>query len=79
MEPIEFKEANKELARPSSMTDEECGPLPVFVDERECISKWNMTFSERIHCLFRGFVWVRVFSRNTQPPILIQANKTVFE
>lgn len=78
MDPMKFVEANKNLQKPHGMTDEECGPLPVFNDGKECISKWDMSLKERLHCLFRGFVWVRVFSGDTQPPILIQAEKTVF-
>lgn len=68
MKPVDFKEANKRLLRPSNMTDEECGPLFVFNDGKECISKWTMNWKERLHCLFSGFLWVRVVSGKTQPP-----------
>lgn len=30
MKPIKFKEANRQLQKPSSMTDEECKPLWVY-------------------------------------------------
>lgn len=78
MKPIKFEEQTKELQKPSSMTDDECGSLPVFCDGNECVSKWKMSFAERLHCLFRGFIWVRIFSGNTQPPILIEPRETVF-
>ncbi len=32
MKPIKFPEANKTLGKPQGMTDDECGPLPVFSD-----------------------------------------------
>jgi len=79
MKPVNFKEANKRLFKPSNMTDEECKPLLVFSDGKECISKWTMNWKERLHCLFKGFVWVRIVSGKTQPPIVIQAEKTVFK
>ena len=78
MEPIKFKESNKNLLKPSGMTDEECGSLPVFSDGEQCISQWRMTWKERLHCLFRGFVWLQVLSGHTQPPVMLSAEKTVF-
>ena len=79
MEHVYFNEANKDLLRPSNMTDEECKTLPVFTDGHTCISKWKMSWLERLHCLFRGYVWVYVRSGATQPPICITAEKTAFE
>jgi len=71
MEPIKFKGHNKVLGKPSSMTKEECGDLPVFTDEEKCISKWKLSWKERVLVLFKGFVWVWVFTGSTQPPISI--------
>ena len=78
MVSTDFEESTKELQKPKSMTDEECGILPVWSDNRECISKWKMDWKERLHCLFRGYVWVRVLSGHTQPPIDVCAERTVF-
>ena len=78
MKPSRFKESNKVLSKPSSMAKKECGSLPVFSDGKECISKWKMSWAERIHCLFRGYVWVRIRSGYTQPPIVITARGTEF-
>lgn len=71
MTPIEFKEQTQELQKPNDMTDKECGPLPIFNDGGHCISKWKMTFKERLFCLFKGYVWLWVHSGKTQPPIMI--------
>ncbi len=79
MNPASFKEANKNLLKPNNMTDEECGPLSVFTDGDECISKWKMSWKERFHCLFYGYIWARIFSGVTQPPIAINAVQSVFE
>jgi len=79
MEPIEFKEANKNLLKPSIMTDEECKNLPVFSNGERCISKWKMNLRERFHCLFRGYIWLGIRSGQTQPPVYLSAEKSVFE
>ena len=49
MKPINFKEVNKNLIKPSNMTDKECESLPIFNDGKECISKWSMNWKERLH------------------------------
>jgi len=79
MEPINFDEMNHKLLKPDNMTDEECSSLPIYTNGEVCVSKWKMTFKERLHCLFRGFVWVSVLSGVSQPPISIAPQKTVFE
>lgn len=78
MEPIQFPQSNKVLARPQGMTDEECSPLPVFNDGTQSISCWKMTWRERIAALFFGKVWLFVVYGPTQPPVLLLAKKTVF-
>lgn len=54
MKPIKFKEANKNLSKPDSMTEEECGSLWVFNDGKQCISCWKMSFWQRIKALLFG-------------------------
>ena len=79
MEPVDFLEKVIDLQKPPSMTDEECTPLPVWTDGTECISKWKMSFSERLHCLFFGFVWLRVVFGRTQPPVMVEATNDMFK
>lgn len=79
MKPIKFKQANKNLLKPNNMTDEECSSLWVYCDGQQCISCWKLTFKERIKALFFGNIWISVLSGVTQPPIWLNANKTVFE
>jgi len=78
MKTVKFKEANKNLMKPSSMTDEECGSLWVFTDEKQCISCWKMTWKERLKALFFGKVWLSVYSGQTQSPVWLLCGKTAF-
>ena len=79
MKPCSFKESNKILQKPMDMTDKECQSLPIFSNEDLCVSKRKMNWPERLHCLFSGFVWVFVRSKNTQPAIAVMAYKSAFE
>lgn len=78
MTPINFREANKLLNKPTGMTDEECSLLPVFSDGEQCISCWKMTRKQRISALLHGKVWLSVLSGGTQPPVWLDCAKTVF-
>ena len=51
MKPIKFKEANKNLLKPQSMTDDECSGLWVYTDGEQCISCWKMSWKQRIMTL----------------------------
>lgn len=78
MQPIKFKEANKQLQKPSSMTDKECQPLWVYTDGNECLSCWKMSFKDRIRALIFGKVWLFVLSGQTQPPVWVGCWRTAF-
>ncbi len=74
MKPIQFEQSNKELTKPASMTDEQCTPLPVYVNEdsvvgTSCLSCWKADWRERLRFLFTGRVWLNVFSGTSQPPV----------
>jgi hypothetical protein len=79
MEPMKFEQANRNLLKPEGMTDDECGPLPVFSDGTQCISLWKMTWRERLSALFFGKVWLFVYSGHTQPPVGLMAMNEIFE
>ena len=65
MEPIEFPKQTMVWAKnqPPYL------PLPAFVNERETITCWKMTWKERIKVLFKGQLWLRQmnFSQPLQP------------
>jgi len=74
MQPVKFKEVNKNLKKPSNMTDAECSALPVFSGEGQCISKWSLTPFERVKVLFTGKIWLSVITgTGTQPPVWLSA------
>lgn len=74
MKPIDFKESTKVLGRPSTMTAEECGSLPVWSDGRQCVSCWRPSFKERLKILFCGRVWLGVISGGSQPPVFLSGD-----
>jgi hypothetical protein len=78
MIPKHFKESNSVLAKPDALTDSECESLSVFTNGRECISLWKPSLKERISILFFGNVWLSIHSGTTQPPVWIDAKKTIF-
>lgn len=79
MNPINFKESNKVLSRPSGTKESECGNLNVWTDGKQCISCWKPTLRQRISILLFGKVWLSVLSGKTQPPVWIDGTRTVFE
>lgn len=80
MIPIDFPEKSKVLQRPSSMTDDECGPLAVYEDPecRYVVSCWRPSLRERLSLVIFGKLWVSVWSGRTQPPIALKGKKTIF-
>ena len=79
MNPVEFKEQTKILAKPDSMTDDECESLPIWNDGNHCISCWRPSWRERLSILLFGRVWLWVFSGDTQPPVAIDGCKELFK
>lgn len=62
MKPINFKQSTKVLQKPGTLSDSECGTLPVWCDGKQCVSCWKPSFKERINILFGGKVWLGVMS-----------------
>lgn len=71
MKPAPFKEQNY------TFKDSKYEDLPAFISDREVISMWRMTWRERLHCLFRGYLWVSV-ADIAPAPIYITAEKSIF-
>lgn len=71
MRPIDFPQANLTLAKPATMTDEECQPLRVHRDGPQLISCWGLTWRERLAVLFRGRVWLWVWGGG-HPPVALE-------
>ena len=78
MKPVDFSQANRTLAKPEIMTDEECGSLPVWSDNMQCVSLWKLNWRERLSVLLFGNVWLTVVAGESQPPVSLQAQRTIF-
>lgn len=78
MKPINFKQSTKVLQKPGTLSDSECGTLPVWCDGKQCVSCWKPSIKERINILFGGKVWLGVMSGKTQPPVFV-AGERVFQ
>jgi len=76
--PKEFPESNMLLKKPHSMTDEECGSLPVCRHGTKYVSCWYMSWKERLSALINGKIWLQVFSSVAQPPVSIEVTKNIF-
>ena len=80
MKPVNFKEQTQILQRPASMTDEECGSLPVFSDaDQICISCWKASLLDKIRIVFFGKIWLGIISGETQPPVWLDCHRSIFE
>lgn len=80
MKPTKFKEANIELKKPSSMTDEECSSLWILrTKDGQCISLWKTSFWERLKFLFHGKLWLGILSGKSQPPVWLDMTDNIFE
>ncbi len=67
MKPIEFYEQNHVWAP----NQKPYRPLPAYVNSRETISCWSLTFRERLRVLVFGRLWLRQcnFGEKLQPQL----------
>ncbi len=70
MKGVHFEESTDVLTRPSGMTEEQCGSLPIYrTSDGHCISCWELSDEdlETLRRTKRGWLWV--WSGKTQPPV----------
>lgn len=74
MKGSEFEEANLKLMPPDGQEDDVYA-LHVWrhPEGGYLISKWEMTWRERLACLFRGHVWLHVWG-SSHPPLTLETN-----
>ena len=74
MRGTDFPEATTKLLPPEGH-EEDVYPLHVWrhPEGGMVISKWRMTWRERLSCLWNGYVWFHCWS-NTHPPITIETS-----
>jgi hypothetical protein len=77
--PVNFKHANRFLAAPASATYSKqiAGVIGMhtWTDGEQSVSRWKLTWRERLQVLCHGHVWVSVLSGSTQPPVAIETCK----
>ena len=78
MKPKKFKEQNKVLIKPDSMTNQECGSLPIYTNGEQCISCWELSDDDIMDIVKYKKIWVGVYSGENQPPIWLDTRKNVF-
>lgn len=71
MKPITFPESNTTLTKPKGMTDDECGPLPVYRQSGTLISCWRLSLKDALAIIIHRRVWLWVWSGTTQPPVAL--------
>jgi hypothetical protein len=71
MKGIDFKEANTRLLPPEGQEDKVV-PLPIWTDGQNVMSKWKLTWKERLWVLRHGVLYLHVVGR-THPPLAIMA------
>lgn len=78
MYPDTFKQHNRTLGAPPGMDN--CSSLQVYRHPTEplLVSKWRMTWRERLSALLFGKVWVYVHASETHAPISLLVRKDIF-
>jgi hypothetical protein len=83
MEPVKFKESNRQLDPPGrteySLDIGDIKPLHAWTDGSQCISCWRPTWRERLSILVFGRVWLGVLSGGTQPPVSLHGEREFFQ
>lgn len=74
MKGVEFPEANTKLLPPEGQ-ESRVYALHVWrhPDGGMLISKWGMTWRERLFCLWGGYIWFHCWG-NTHPPMSIETS-----
>lgn len=70
MKPVKFPESNKTFTKPEGWTDEECRPLPVFQNDQQIISCWEVTDEDIEKMKKTKRIWLQIWA-NGQPPVWV--------
>jgi hypothetical protein len=79
MQPITFPEANFIFNKPSEMTDEQCGDLPVAKLKDPdgvplIISCWELSEEDKARVAETGSIWLTICGTG-MPPVGLQTEK----
>lgn len=70
MQAVKFPQANVALTAPKGM-EQEVYTLHAHRDGKHHISKWTLTWRERLQVLRTGTIWLWVMSPHSQPPVSV--------
>jgi hypothetical protein len=73
--PRQFLEANTILGPPADSHPGDVALLPVRTNDATLVSCWELTLAEIEEIVETGVVWLRVWGRNTQPPVMVTGHK----
>ena len=78
MKPVTFKHVNRVL-QPSgkeySQNVTSVDPLPVWTDGEQCISRWRLSWLDRLRVMLYGHVWLATLTGANQPPVCLSAER----
>lgn len=59
-------------------TEHDVLDLPTYRGDNVQISRWRLTWRERLQALFNGHVWLHVVTPGAHPPIGVHFDRTPF-
>jgi hypothetical protein len=79
MQPITFPESNFTFNKPSDMTDDQCGSLPVVRCNTSdgtplIISCWELSEEDKAKITETGHIWLTICGTG-MPPVSLQSEK----
>ena len=76
-----FPEYNRRYTAPlhwDSDRNGECSTLDVFQDDQQMISRWQLTWRDRLRILFGASVWLYIYGAAQHPVVGFNVARTVF-
>jgi hypothetical protein len=73
--PRDFRESNVTLAPPDGVPPADCALLPVLAIDGTLVSCWELSPEEIVEIVETGVVWLAVWGRSSQPPVMVSGCK----
>jgi hypothetical protein len=77
--PVKFEHSNRFLGPPQAAEYSEniagVVGMHTWTDGEQSLSRWKLTWRERLQVLLHGHVWITVLSGWTQPPVAIETRR----
>lgn len=80
--PVDFKFSNNYLGPPrradGSAVPDVIG-MHTWTDGQQSVSRWQLTWRERVQAMWHGHVWLGVLSGESQPPVYVATDKELLK